>query len=180
MTCIVAVAKNGVVHMGGDTGGVDTDSGLLFTYKDPKVFIRKGYLIGYAGSYSFGKMLQHTLDLPDIPHGVNSPESVEKFVNGVVMPSLRKQAKALDLSNDESDFDCLFGIKGHIFEVFNDWFALEPTNSFASVGSGSHIAFGSLYTTETWKDPVQRINVALRAAAEYSTSVSGPFTILSK
>ena len=40
-------------------------------------------------------------------------------MNGVVMPSLRKQSKDLDLDKDELDFDCIFGINGHLFEVSN-------------------------------------------------------------
>lgn len=180
MTCIAAVVKDGVVYMGGDTGGVDTDGGTIALFKDKKVFIRKGYLIGYAGSYTFGKLLQHVFDLPDIPPGLVSSDSIEKFVNGVLMPSLRKQSKSMDLSTEELDFECLFGIKGHLYLVSNDWVALEPDSGFLSVGSGQQVAIGSLYTTQTWKDPVKRINAALTASEEYCTSVLGPFTILSK
>lgn len=180
MTCIAAIVKDGVVHMGGDSGGIDTDGGAIAVFNDKKVFVRKGYLIGYSGSYAFGKLLQHTFDLPDIPNGLSSAESIEKFMNGIVMPSLRKQSKAIDLSTDELDFDCLFGVRGHLFLVSNEFTALEPSQGFLSVGSAEHLALGSLHTTQTWKDPIKRINAALLAAAEYSTAVLPPFTIISK
>jgi ATP-dependent protease HslVU (ClpYQ) peptidase subunit len=180
MTCISAVVKDGKVYMGGDSGGVDTDGGTIALFNDKKVFIRKGYLIGYAGSYTFGKFLQHVFDLPDLPPGITSQESIEKFVNGVLMPSLRKQSKSMDLTTEELDFECLIGVKGHLFLVSNDWVALEPTSDFMSVGSGQYVAIGSLHTTQTWKDPVKRINASLTAAEQYCTSVLGPFTILSK
>ena len=180
MTCIAAIVKDGIVHMGGDSGGVDTEGGAIALVNDKKVFVRKGYLIGYSGSYIYGKMLQHVFDLPDIPNGLSSSDSIEKFMNGVVMPSLRKQSKAMDLSSDELDFDCLFGVRGHLYLVSNEFTALEPTQGFLAVGSAEHLALGSLHTTQTWKDPIKRINAALAAAAEYSTAVLPPFTIISK
>lgn len=180
MTCISAIVKDGVVHMGGDSGGIDTDGGAIAVFNDKKVFVKKGYLIGYSGSYTYGKMLQHVFDLPDIPNGISSPESIEKFMNGIVMPSLRKQSKTMDLSAEELEFDCLFGVKGHLFLVSNDFAALEPSQGFLAVGSAEHLALGSLFTTQTWKDPIKRINTALATAAEYSTAVLPPFTIISK
>jgi hypothetical protein len=54
MTCIAAIVKDGVVHMGGDSGGVDTEGGAIALFNDKKVFVRKGYLIGYSGSYIYG------------------------------------------------------------------------------------------------------------------------------
>jgi ATP-dependent protease HslVU (ClpYQ) peptidase subunit len=180
MTCLVDIAKDGVVHMGADSGGSDEEDGIIFNYVMPKIFIRNGYLIGYAGSYRFGKLLEHVFDLPSIPQGANSSESLDRFVNGTLMSSLRKQSKDLDLTSDELEFDCIFGIKGHIFEVCNDWFGLEPSSSFIAAGSGTKYALGSLHTTQGWKDPIKRINVALDAAAEYSMSVAAPFHTLSK
>jgi hypothetical protein len=180
MTCIVAIAKDGIVHMGADSGGSDEDNGTIFNYITPKVFIRSGYVIGYAGSYRFGKLLEHVFELPAIPNRATTSESLDKFVNGTLMPSLRKQSKELDLSSDELDFDCIFGINGHIFEVANDWFALEPTLQYFSAGSGMKYAIGSLHTTQGWKDPVKRINVALDAAAEFSMTVARPFSIVSR
>ena len=97
-----------------------------------------------------------------------------------------QQSKIFNILNytrerkDELDFDCIFGINGHIFEVSNGWFALEPQMPFLATGSGMKYAMGSLYTTQPWKDPIQRINVALSSAAEYAMTVSAPFTILEK
>ena len=178
MTCVVAITKDNKVYMGADSGGSDEESGIIFNFKDQKVFRRGGYLIGYAGSYRFGKMLQYSFDLPPAPQNFKTSEQLDKFLNGVVMPSLRKQSKELDLDKDELDFDCIFGINGHLFEVSNGWFALEPVMPFLAVGSGTKYAMGSLHTTQPWKDPIQRINVALNAAAEYSMSVAAPFTII--
>lgn len=180
MTCIVAISKDGKVYMGGDTAGSDEESGMIATYVMPKVFKRNGYLIGYSGSFRFGKLLQYVFDLPVIPKNCNTSEKLDEFMNRELMQSLKKQAKELDLEKDEMDFEALIAVNGHIFEISNDWFAIETTNAWNAVGSGTKYAWGSLYTTESWKDPKRRIQVALSAAAEYSMSVAPPFTIISE
>lgn len=178
MTCVAAVVHNGKIYMGADSAGSDEETGVIFKFKSPKVFKRDKYMIGYAGSYRYGKLLQYTFELPPVPANLKTAEQLDKFVNNVVMASLRKQSKDLDLDKDEMDFDCVFGINGHLFEVSNGWFALEPEMPFLAIGSGLKYAMGSLYTTQPWKDPYQRLNVALSSAAEYSMSVSAPFTII--
>jgi ATP-dependent protease HslVU (ClpYQ) peptidase subunit len=164
--------------MGADSGGSDEESELIMNFKAPKVFIKDKYIVGYAGSYRFGKLMQHVFELPPVPSNLKTSEQLDKFMNSTLMTSLRKQSKELDLDKDELDFDCIIGVNGHIFEVSNDWFALEPVTDFLATGSGIKYALGSLYTTNSWKNPIQRINVALNASAEYSMSVSGPFTVI--
>jgi ATP-dependent protease HslVU (ClpYQ) peptidase subunit len=179
MTCIVAIAKDGVVHMGADSAGSDEDTGVILPYVIPKVFKRNGYVIGYAGSFRFGKLLQYIFDLPTCPASVNTSEKLDEFMNKIVMQSIKKQAKELDLDKEEMDFDALIGLKGHIFEISNDWCAIEASMPYNVCGSGTKYALGSLHTTQVWKDPVKRINVALAAAAENDLYVAPPFNIIS-
>lgn len=179
MTCIVAISKDGKVFMGGDSAGSDESEDIIAPFVMPKVFVRNGYIIGYAGSFRFGKLLQYVFDLPVIPKGATTSEKLDDFMNRVVMQSLKKQAKELDLEKEEMDFDILIGVNGHIFEIGTDWSALENSLSYNTIGSGTKYAIGSLHTTSGWKEPIKRINVALHAAAEYSMSVAPPFTILS-
>lgn len=177
MTCIVAIAKDGKVWMGADSAGSDEDT--IIPYTIPKVFIRNNYIIGYSGSFRFGKLLQYVFDLPPVPNSINSSEKLDEFMNKVLMQSLKKQAKELDLDKEELDGYALIGVKGHIFEVQTDWCALESSLPYNVAGSGDKFALGSLHTTEVWKDPQKRINVALSAAAQFCMSVGPPFNILS-
>jgi len=179
MTCIVAIAKEGKVWMGADSAGSDEESGVIAPYVIPKVFTRGGYVIGYAGSFRFGKLLQYVMDLPPCPANVNTSQKLDEFMNKIVMQSIKKQAKELDLEKEEMDFDALIGIKGHIFEVSNDWCAIEASMPYNVAGSGTKYALGSLHTTQGWKEPIKRINVALSAAAEFEMSVALPFNIVS-
>jgi len=75
MTCISAIAHNGKVYMGGDAAAVD-DGNLVSTRKEPKVFIRNNYLIGYAGSFRFGKVVEHVF-IPPKPQ----TDNLDKFLN---------------------------------------------------------------------------------------------------
>lgn len=179
MTCIVAIKKDGRVHMGADSAGSDEESGIIFPYIIPKVFERNGYLIGYAGSFKIGKVLQYIVNFPDIPPKMNTHEKLDEFLNGIVMPNIGKQVKELEIDKEDMDFDLILAINGHIFEISNSWDALEASLDFLAIGSGTKYALGSLYTTQTWKDPIRRINVALQAASEYSMSVAPPFNIIS-
>jgi len=179
MTCIVAVAKDGKVYMGGDAAGSDEESGLIAPYIMPKVFVRNGYVIGYAGSFRFGKLLQYILTLPAIPKEAKTSEKLDEFMNKVLMQSLKKQAKELELDKEELDFDALVGVNGHIFEISSDWCAIEASMTYNVAGSGTKYALGSLHTTQTWKDPIKRINVALAATAEFNMAVGPPFFIVS-
>jgi ATP-dependent protease HslVU (ClpYQ) peptidase subunit len=166
--------------MGGDSAGSDEETGIIASYVMPKVFKRDGYLIGYAGSFRFGKLLQYVFELPNIPKNCTTSEKLDEFMNKELMQSIKKQAKEMDLEKEEMDFDALIGINGHIFEVSNDWCAIECAMSWNAIGSGTKYAWGSLHTTEPWKDPKKRIHTALSAASEYSMSVAPPFTIITE
>ncbi len=63
MTCIVGFTKNNKVYIGGDSAGV---SGLNISIrKDPKVFKRGKFLIGYTSSFRMGQLLRFNLNVRD-------------------------------------------------------------------------------------------------------------------
>ena len=59
MTCIVALKENGKVYIGGDCAG--SDQSFTHSRKDPKVFKRGKFLIGFTSSFRMGQLLMHTL-----------------------------------------------------------------------------------------------------------------------
>jgi ATP-dependent protease HslVU (ClpYQ) peptidase subunit len=50
---------------------------------------------------------------------------------------------------------------------------------YLAMGSGGDLALGSLYSTKNYKDPRKRVNLAVQAAINHSTSCKGPIDILS-
>lgn len=178
MTCIVGIAQDGKVYMGGDSAM--TDDSTRVSMLMPKVFIRGEYIIGYAGNARFGKILQHNIKYPSIPANVNNSEKLDAFVNGILIKEIKSQMNTLNLEKEEKEeFSVLLGIRGHIFEFQQDWAIYELLANYNAIGSGGLVAMGSLYTTEAWKSPEKRVRVALEAAARYCPSVGEPLDILS-
>jgi len=174
MTCIAALSYNGKVYMGGDAAAADEDS-LVSSRKEPKVFIKNGYLIGYAGSFRFGKVVEHIFNPPKI-----SDNRIDRFLNTVFVDSLREvcELNKVDPGSEEDSSEMLIGISGRVFEFCNDWHFGEDINDFNSIGSGTKFALGSLYSTRRMRSPNARIQLALESAEKFSPSVRGPFTIL--
>jgi ATP-dependent protease HslVU (ClpYQ) peptidase subunit len=175
MTCIVGIAHNGIVYMGGDAAAADEDSSLVSSRKEPKVFIKNGYLIGYSGSFRFGKVLQHTFNPPKL-----SDNNIDKFLNTTFVNSLREccELNKIDPGSEEDSSEMIIGVAGRVFEFCNDWHFGEDINDFNAIGSGTKFALGSLYSTRRLRSPNARIQLALESAERFSASVRGPFTIL--
>lgn len=175
MTCIVGVANNGRVYMGGDSAACDENGSFVSTRKEPKVFIKAGYLFGYAGSFRFGKVLEHNFVPPKF-----SGTDLDRFLNTIFIDSLREACEKakVDPSSEQDSAEMLLGVDGRLFEFCNDWHFGEDANDFNCIGSGSSFAMGSLFSTRRIKSQHARIKLALEASETFSPSVSGPFTIL--
>ena len=171
MTCIVGIAKDGVVYMGGDRGASD-DSAILSLTR-PKIAKINNYLIGYAGSQGIGQ-LAHMIDLPPI----TSNKGIEKTLRTLFVKALKSAIEEYGNSShtDDNSTDWLVGVNGKLFEISSvDWQVSEYDES--SIGSGSYIALGSLHTSRSWKDQEKRIRYSLQAAVDISTTCSGPIDI---
>jgi ATP-dependent protease HslVU (ClpYQ) peptidase subunit len=180
MTCIIGIAQDEKIYMGSD-GAATTLDGVKSSVVIPKIFEKDEYLLGYAGSFRMGKFLQYNVDLPKPPSWARGSKKLDEFLNGIVVPAIKKQVKEAELEiGEKEDFSYLIGLRGHIFELDENWAVHESTQSYISIGSGMDIALGSLYSTSGWKSPIKRITVALEASAFYNTFVSQPFTILEK
>lgn len=175
MTCIVAVSYQGKVVMGGDSAAADEHNNFISLRKEPKVFTKGPYIFGYAGSFRFGKVVEHTF-VPPRPN----LDNLDKFFNTVFVDSLRKycEESKIDPSSEQDSAEMLVGINGRLFEFCNDWHFGEDSHDFNAIGSGSPFALGSLYSTGRIKSPHARIKIALEAAERFSPSVSSPFIIL--
>jgi hypothetical protein len=167
VTCIVGLVEDNTIYMGGDRSASDDIS--IVSMKTPKVYIRDEWIYGYAGTIGIGQLINY-IDLP-------SPEGdIEKLIRLDICQSLKSaiDSYARDVENDETGF--LIGAKGRLFEFnVSDWGVLEIDQT--SIGSGSQIAFGSLYTSID-NNPIDRIGLAIGSAITYSPSCQGPIDIL--
>jgi ATP-dependent protease HslVU (ClpYQ) peptidase subunit len=174
MTCIVAIAHNGKVHMGCDSAAYDSDSTTHFIKTSPKIFAIDDYIIGYANSFRAGQIIQYDF-IPPIPDPKNIMRTMTiDFVSGIHSAYERNKF----INDGESEYaDLIVGVNGQIFTIESDFQVQEYTDSYIAIGSGSNFALGSLHSTRHLKNPAIRIEKALYAAAEYTGSVKPPFYI---
>ena len=165
--------------MGGDSAASEPESGILTAVSAPKVFKKDEYIIGYAGSFRMGKFIQYNVELPKPPQWARGKEKLDEFINGYVMSAIRKQVKDADLEAVEKENSgFLIALRGSIFEIDDAWAAYENKVNYASIGTGSHIALGSLYSTSSWSSPRKRLQIALEASSNFNCFVTAPYTFL--
>jgi len=182
MTCIVAISNPTTkeIIIGGDRAISDTLNGITITSKHPKVFKWNSYLIGYAGDIRAGKVVQYQFAPPE----PNPDIDLDYFMNTEFISNLKScfSDNEYEISKEDhsTGFGLIVAINGRIFEITSQFEAIEYTTNYIAIGSASDYALGSLHTTEFIKNITmkQRVEYALTAAAEYSTTCSAPFDII--
>jgi len=176
MTCIAAISHNGKVYMGGDSAAVDENFNVISSRKESKVFIKSNFIIGFAGSFRFGKVVQYSFTPPK----PDNYDELDRFLNTSFIDSLRDACDIakVDPSSEDDSSEMLVGVGGRLFEFCNDWHFGEDINNFNAIGSGSSFALGSLYSTRRIKSQSARILTALESSEKFSSSVRKPFNIL--
>jgi len=179
MTCIVGFVdrKQKRVYIGADSAEVSGDQ--IRIRKDPKVFIRNPFIIGFTTSFRMGQLL-----MSDERFSVRMRRATESDYDYMVsafipaVQSLFKDGGFLESNNGElSGGTFLVGYNGALYQICSDFQVAEYTEDFASCGCGESYALGSLYTSNG--NVTERVNKALECAAHYSSGVRSPFNILS-
>ena len=176
MTCIVGIVDSlntpRRVYMAADSGA--SDESIMTPIMDPKIQRNGKYLIGYAGETGLGQLL-HSIDLPD-PNVQN--KDLLKFMRTKFALSFKNAMNLYSPSTSPADdkdggLSALIAVRGRLFEFNSEDFQFNEYLEGA-IGSGSHLAFGSLYTTRSYKDITKRLRIAVMAAIEYNPQCAGP------
>ena len=182
MTCIVAIAQNGVVYMGADHAASDDKSGWILSRKDPKVFKVGQYGIAFTDSFRMGQILQYNWSPPKYtPTKTNS--GLDKFMRTKFVDSVkdafRAQGFGSQVAGQEDEGGIfLIGVCGRIFTMDEDFHIGENILNFMAEGSGGAIALGALHATKKQKNPQLRLKAALEAASEFNMAVKSPFSYI--
>ena len=179
MTCIVAIAKDGVVYMGADSYGSNRYTGGIV--HNSKCFITGEFLIGSCGSFRLIDLLTHKLSVPKVhpDEQVNSDKFIRTIFVDAVRNCLNSNGHLTKKDGNDIGGNFLVGYKGNVYEVQQDFSVLNVPVWGHSVGSGEQAAHGSLFTTKDLDMTTeQRIEVALEAAVAVVPSVRGPFVTL--
>jgi ATP-dependent protease HslVU (ClpYQ) peptidase subunit len=172
MTCVVAIAQNGKVHMGCDSAAYDSDSTTYFIKSAPKIFAIDDYLIGYSNSFRAGQIIQYDF-FPPIPDPKNIMRTMSIDFVSAIQACYERNKFTYDSDGEYADL--IVGVNGQLFTIESDFQVQEYTDNYVSIGSGYQFAMGSLHATKKVKSPESRIQKALEAAAEYTGSVKPPF-----
>jgi hypothetical protein len=184
MTCIVGiVGDDGIVYLGGDSAGGNVDTYAITDRKDPKVFNKGPYIIGYTSSFRMGQILMYNWKAPDHPVGMEDFEfMVSKFTESV-RSCFKEFGYSTCENNKERAGDFIVGYRGQLYIVESDYQIAMTHDSFMSVGSGRELATGAMHALEHLESkvkltPQEKLTIALSAPTKFSAYVRGPFVIV--
>lgn len=174
MTCIVAEVVKGVVHMAGDKLGSNGYSKMLVSKS--KVFIKGEFIIGYTSSFRMGQLLEYTWTPPE----KLTSQAEELYIYKTVVDSVKETLKADGYATDKSGGTFLFGYKGSIYEMQDD-FAIFKAEKYTAVGCGEQEAKAVLYTLDKVKSTMsieKRLALAIEASSVLKCGVSSEYDYL--
>jgi len=182
MTCIVGIEHKGVVYLGGDSAGI---GGLdIHTRLDEKVFKNDEFVMGFTTSFRMGQLLRYAFTPPDRS---TSKDDMAYLVTDFV-DSIRAVYKEKGFMGRDSDDDAhgaetggtfLFGYRGKLYQVEEDFQIARTSDGFMACGCGESYALGSLLSTSHVSDPLERLRIALETASHFSAGVRGPYNYVS-
>lgn len=175
MTCIVGLAHNGKVYMGGDSMAAGTwDKHVIATRK---VFRVGEFLIGYTSSFRMGQILQYHLSVPQQQDGVTDERyMVVDFVEAV-RDCLKDKGYASVNSNVEEAGFFLVGYRGNLYYIASNFQVSQWASGIAAVGCGEPYALGAMVALGDKVKPKQRILKALEITSELCNGVCAPFYV---
>lgn len=181
MTCIVAIKRNGVVSMAGDSAGSSGND--IVVRKDPKVFeVDESTMIGFCGSFRMGQILMNYLVMPPREEGLTDYRYIcTSFITVVRQLFSEHGYMKKDGEQEEGGF-FLVVYRGEIYSIESDFQVGVHVDDFVSIGSGSSYAMGALAVLSKEKDlSAEEILVnSLEVAESYTTSVRAPFNVITK
>ena len=183
MTIIIGYVnkENNSVFMSGDSR--TTQDSYYDTMNVKKVFIKNDFIIGASGTLRLINILKHKFIPPKYPNRINRL-SIDEYMNTLFIDEVRlcfinnglRQGREPD-----QDYNGAFlvGYKGRLFEVGCDFAINESQLPFATLGSGSLIASGSLMTTLYDDISIEeKINKALEVTGKLDCGVGPPYYTL--
>lgn len=184
MSCVVALATENSLYMGGDSASVSGSN--IHLRKDPKVFKVDGtngevWMFGYVGSFRMGQLVHYSLELPALEEA--DRYDLFEFLVMKFIPLLRRCLKeggclARDDEGREKGMQLIVGLRGNIFIVDYDFQVQELLEPYAVLGVAQDFALGALYASLRMKNPEKRVLLALETAQEFNNCVREPFIVI--
>lgn len=172
MTCIVGIGDRDKVFIGADSAAGNYS--IVTKMAGSKVFTNGPFIVGYTTSFRFGNLLEHSWTPPEHPKG----DSDHKYLCTTVVDSIRACLKAGGYAEKNNEVEtggaCLIGYRGRLYKLQSDYSVLRE-EPFGAVGSGDSYALGAMHAARGKVE--SRLRSGLKAAANFSPTVCGPFRI---
>ena len=156
MTIVAALMTPDGGWMGADSLASDND--LRVSSSSPKVAKFPNFLLGFSGAYGPGQAF------------FNAAKANPSF-------SIRQLVRSTKVTG--SDWSLLAVDPSGVYEIDGGRGILRMKKhdgcSYGVIGTGSGVALGSLYA---WHDGEEALRTALKASAEHTNRVRGPFKIV--
>ena len=178
MTCIVGLQEDGCVWIGGDSAASRwTD---IMIDKHSKVYKKNNMVFGGCGSGRMANLLQYRLSIPE---QLPSQSEIE-YLNTAFIDAVRACWKQYEVAHVENGItrgsEFLIGYKGKLYGIYSNYDIIESIENYMACGCGGDYALGAMCATgKTGLKPIERVKIALKAAALHSSGVAPPFTIVS-
>lgn len=181
MTCVVAIKTKNKIIIGADSASADNNYSIIGR-KDKKIFKKQNMVFAFSGSFRMGQIIQFSMKIPK--H--DRKKSDFEYICTDIISSIQKAFKTNGFDGEdehkrkENDGLLIIIYNKNIYVIDCDFQVALYETSYASIGSGSDIAMGSLYTTECLGniEPKNRAELALLASAKFCTAVREPFYII--
>jgi hypothetical protein len=174
MTCIVGIEHEGGALLACDSMTSDHYSADVSAV--PKLFRIGEYAFGFTSSWRMGDLLRYHLALPPVPRG-----RLHRHITASVVPLIRACFKdggfATTKEGAESGGTFLLAVRGHVYQITDDYQVGRSTWGYAAVGSGAVAARGAL-SALTEGDPRTRARAALVAAERHTAHVRRPWRFM--
>lgn len=176
MTCIVAIAEAGRVHMGCDSCA--SDGHRRYVQVRSKITRKGGFLIGHSGSIRFADLIEHVWAPPERLEASTDSSYMCVQVATSIRTLLRDNGLMQRKDDVESASNCwaVIGYRGGLWSMEPDLQMRVDSIGYAATGSGLDYAIGALYATRAMNlEPHPRLQLALEAASHHLVSVCPPF-----
>lgn len=180
MSCIIGLVDKKKVYIGCDSFGSTVNCQVQRI--DQKIFRVMGKsdaIIGFAGSFRMGQILQYSKGLLDVNAQCTHKYMVTKFIPRVIEIFDKSGFIKRDEEGSVTGDAFLLAYRTKLFQIDNDFQVAESLCGYDAIGSGYEYALGSLSSTENLSiSPVQRVYLALKAASKFGVGIGAPFHVL--
>lgn len=168
MTCICAVVQQGTIVFGSDSAG--SAEYAIMTTHSRKIFKLQNMLFGVAGSWRHMQIIHYAFTPPEHP----ATHSDEAYMSVPFLDALKACFQERNLA-DLSECSILIGYHQQLYRINRDYGVLI-SHTYDAIGSGDDVAKGALFATQHLP-PVDRVSIALHAAAEHTAFVRSPYVL---